>query len=90
MLKVVTFLVCLAAICLFLALGQKSRANNVFHLMTAVLWMLFMFVGNMVLPDLELVSGDQRLQVGIMLAWLGVSHLLARGCIRLLRRKARI
>lgn len=90
MLKIATFALCLALICLFLALGQKSRASNIFHLMTMVLWMLFMFVGNMILPDLELVAGDIWLQVGIMLIWLGASYLLACGLVRLLRRSARV
>lgn len=90
MLKVGTLVFCLVVICAYLALGQRSRAIDVFSLMTTVLWMLFMFVGNMVLPDLDPLSGDVRIQVAVMLAWLALSHVLARICVRFLRRSARI
>ncbi len=89
MLKVGVFVFCLVVICFFLALGQRSRANNVFHLMVMVLWMLFMFVGNMRLPDMSYFAADYRLQAGVMLAWLGASYVLAQGCVWLLRRMAR-
>lgn len=90
MLKIGLFVFCLVVICGFMALGQRSRANNVFHLLVMVLWMLFMFVGNMQLSEMPFFASDYRLQAGVMVSWLGASYVLAQVCVWLLRRMARV
>ncbi len=90
MLKIGVLTFCLVVICINLALGQHSKASNIFHLMRMVLWMLFMFVGNVYLPDLDVVAHDVRMQVGIMLVWLGISFGIAWACVRAFRHGVRI
>lgn len=90
LLKIGMLVFCLVVICVLLALGQRSRARDVFHLMGMVLWMLFMFVGNSYLPDMAVVTQDDRMRVGIMLVWLGLSYGLAWGCVRFFRHSARV
>ncbi len=90
LLKIGMLVFCLVVICVLLALGQRSRARDVFHLMRMVLWMLFMFVGNSILPDMAAVAPDARLRAGIMLVWLGLSYGLAWGCVRFFRQSARV
>ncbi len=90
LLKIGMLVFCLVVICVLLALGQRSRARDVFHLMRMVLWMLFMFVGNSVLPDMTAVVSDARLRIGVMLVWLGLSYGLAWACVRFFRQSARV
>ncbi len=90
LLKIGMLVFCLVVICILLALGQRSRAVDVFHLMRMVLWMLFMFVGNSILPDMAAVAPDARLRIGVMLVWLALSYALSWGCVRFFRQSARV
>ncbi|NCD26177.1 MAG: hypothetical protein EOL86_11385 [Deltaproteobacteria bacterium] len=90
LLKIGMLVFCLVVVCIVLALGQRSKAKDVFHLMRMVLWMLFMFVGNSVLPDMAVLAHDDRLRIGVMLVWLALSYGLSWGCVRFLRQGARV
>lgn len=90
MVKMATMTFCLAVVCLVPLLQQRGRRHDVYNLLVVVLWMLFAFAGNMYIPDLQVVSASTPARVVAMLAWLVLSWFPAAGCIRLLRRAARV